>query len=82
MSRTYFNVLGEYGEEEEENSVEEEGSNGTEGFPAAVGEYEGTGRQTLAKSNQNCFPQSEPSFFAIMQQMTCIMANLQAASSS
>ncbi|MBW0503366.1 hypothetical protein O181_043081, partial [Austropuccinia psidii MF-1] len=51
---------GEDGEEEEENSVEEEESDGTEGIPA----------------------QSEPSLLAIMQQMTQIMANVQAASVS
>ncbi|MBW0588932.1 hypothetical protein O181_128647 [Austropuccinia psidii MF-1] len=34
---------GEDGEEEEENSVEEEGSHGTEGVPTPVGAYQGTG---------------------------------------
>ncbi|MBW0517694.1 hypothetical protein O181_057409 [Austropuccinia psidii MF-1] len=68
---------GEDGEEEEENSVEEEGSDGTEGVPAPVGAFQGTKGPTLAQYNQ-----PKPSFLAIMQQMTQIMANLQAASSS
>ncbi|MBW0550521.1 hypothetical protein O181_090236 [Austropuccinia psidii MF-1] len=61
-----FKGPGEDGEEEE--------SYGTEGVPAPVGESQGTGRPTLA--------QSEPSLLVIMQQMTQIMANLQAALSS
>ncbi|MBW0578444.1 hypothetical protein O181_118159, partial [Austropuccinia psidii MF-1] len=73
---------GEDGEEEKENSVEEEESDGTEGVPAPVGAYQGTGGPTLAQSNQPVSHQSEPSLLAIMQQMTQIMANLQAASSS
>ncbi|MBW0566885.1 hypothetical protein O181_106600 [Austropuccinia psidii MF-1] len=80
-SRTIFKGLGEDGEEEEENSVEEEESEGTEGVPAPVGAYQGTGGQTLAQSNQPVSHQSEPSLLAIMQQMTQIIANLQAASS-
>ncbi|MBW0508038.1 hypothetical protein O181_047753 [Austropuccinia psidii MF-1] len=43
---------------------------------------DGTGGPTLAQSNQPVSHQSEPSLLAIMQQMTQIMANLQAASSS
>ncbi|MBW0556503.1 hypothetical protein O181_096218 [Austropuccinia psidii MF-1] len=35
--RTTFKGPGEYGEEEEENSVEEEASDGTEGAPAPLG---------------------------------------------
>ncbi|MBW0505878.1 hypothetical protein O181_045593 [Austropuccinia psidii MF-1] len=70
-SRTILKGPGEYGEEEEENS------DGTEGAPAPVGVPQGTGGPTLAQSDQ-----SEPSLLAIMQQMTQIMANLQAASSS
>ncbi|MBW0588842.1 hypothetical protein O181_128557 [Austropuccinia psidii MF-1] len=62
--------------EEEKNSVEEEGSDGTEGVPSPVGASQGTGGPTLAQSNQ-----PEPSLLAIMQQMTHIMANLQVASS-
>ena len=82
MSRTSFKGPGEDGEEEEENSVEEEESEGTEGVPALVGASQGTGRPTLAQSNQPVSHQSEPSLSAIMQQMPQIMANLQAASSS
>ncbi|MBW0488626.1 hypothetical protein O181_028341 [Austropuccinia psidii MF-1] len=73
-SRTIFKGPGEDGEEEEENSVEEEESDGTEGVPAPVEAPQGTGGPTLA--------QSEPSLLAIMHQMTQIMANLQEASSS
>ncbi|MBW0553198.1 hypothetical protein O181_092913 [Austropuccinia psidii MF-1] len=72
----------EDGEEEEENSVEEEESDGTEGAPAPVGVPQGTGGSTLAQSDQPVSHQSEPCLLAIMQQMTQIMANLQAASSS
>ncbi|MBW0461149.1 hypothetical protein O181_000864 [Austropuccinia psidii MF-1] len=67
---------GEDGEEEEEES------DGTEGVPAPVGESQGTGRPTLAHSNQPVSHQSEPSLLAIMQKMIQIMANLQEASSS
>ncbi|MBW0486144.1 hypothetical protein O181_025859 [Austropuccinia psidii MF-1] len=68
--------------EEEENSVEKEELNGAEGVPAPVGESQGTGGPTLAQSNQPVSHQSEPYLLALMQQMTQIMANLQAASSS
>ncbi|MBW0499571.1 hypothetical protein O181_039286 [Austropuccinia psidii MF-1] len=51
LSRTTFKGPGEYGEEEE-NSVEEKGSDGTEGVPAPVGEYQGIGGPTLAQSDQ------------------------------
>ncbi|MBW0583575.1 hypothetical protein O181_123290, partial [Austropuccinia psidii MF-1] len=81
-SRTIFKGPGEDGEEEEENSVEEEESDGTEGVPAPVEASQGTGGPTLAQSNQPVSNQSEPSLLAIMKQMTEIMANLQAASSS
>ncbi|MBW0587066.1 hypothetical protein O181_126781, partial [Austropuccinia psidii MF-1] len=64
---------GEDGEEEEETYVEEEESDGTEDVPALVG-------ATLAQYNQPVSHQSEPSLLAIMQQMTQIKANLQAAS--
>ncbi|MBW0478192.1 hypothetical protein O181_017907 [Austropuccinia psidii MF-1] len=80
-ARTIFKGPGEDGEEEE-NSVEEEESNGTEGLPALVGASQGTGGPTLGQSDQHFSHQSEPSLLAIMQQMTQIMANLQAASSS
>ncbi|MBW0540461.1 hypothetical protein O181_080176 [Austropuccinia psidii MF-1] len=62
--------------------MEEEESEGTEGNPAPMGASQGTGRPTLAQSDQPVSHQSEPSLLAIMQQMTQIMANLQAASSS
>ncbi|MBW0589296.1 hypothetical protein O181_129011 [Austropuccinia psidii MF-1] len=75
-SRTIFKGPGEDGEEEEEES------DGTEGVPAPVEASQGTGAPTLAQSNQPVSHQSEPSLLAIMQQMTQIMANLQAASSS
>ncbi|MBW0537229.1 hypothetical protein O181_076944 [Austropuccinia psidii MF-1] len=80
-SRTIFRGPGEDGEEEE-NSVEEEGSDGTEGAPAPVGESQVTERPTLSQYNQPVSHQSEPSLLAIMQKMTEIMANIQAASSS
>ncbi|MBW0555793.1 hypothetical protein O181_095508 [Austropuccinia psidii MF-1] len=82
LSRTSLKVPGEDDENEEENSVEEEESDGTEATPAPVGEPQGTGRPTLAQSDQPVSHQSEPSLLAIMQQMTQVMANLQAASSS
>ncbi|MBW0466327.1 hypothetical protein O181_006042 [Austropuccinia psidii MF-1] len=77
LPRTTFKGPGEYGEEEEENSVEEEESDGTEGVPAPVGASQSTRGKILAQSNQ-----SEPSLLAIMPQMTHIMANIQEASSS
>ncbi|MBW0499566.1 hypothetical protein O181_039281 [Austropuccinia psidii MF-1] len=57
--------------EAEKNSVEEEGSDGTEDAPAPVWAYQSTGGPTLSQSNQ-----SPPSLLAIMQQMTQNMANL------
>ncbi|MBW0590406.1 hypothetical protein O181_130121 [Austropuccinia psidii MF-1] len=68
--------------EEEENSVEEEEPDGSEGAPAPVGVPQGTGGPTLAQSDQPVSHQSEPSLLAMMQQMTQIIANLQADSSS
>ncbi|MBW0499013.1 hypothetical protein O181_038728 [Austropuccinia psidii MF-1] len=82
MSRTIFSGPGEDGEEEEENSVEEEEFDGTEAAPAPVGESEGTRGPTLAQSDQPVSHQTEPSLLAIMQKITKIMANLQAAASS
>ncbi|MBW0518285.1 hypothetical protein O181_058000 [Austropuccinia psidii MF-1] len=79
LSRTTFKGPGE---EEEENYVEEEESDGTEGVPAPLGESQGTGGPTLANYNQPVSHQSEPSSLAIMQQTTQMMANLQAAPSS
>ncbi|MBW0573048.1 hypothetical protein O181_112763 [Austropuccinia psidii MF-1] len=81
-SRTIFRGPGEDCEEEEENSVEEEESDGTESVPAPEGASQGTGWSTLAQSNQPVSHHSEPSLLAIMQQMTQNMANTQAASSS
>ncbi|MBW0468792.1 hypothetical protein O181_008507 [Austropuccinia psidii MF-1] len=78
VTRTIFKGPGEDGEEEEENFVEEEDSDGTEGAPAPVGVSQGTGGPTLAQSDQPVSHQSEPSLLAIMQQMTQIMANIQA----
>ncbi|MBW0521173.1 hypothetical protein O181_060888 [Austropuccinia psidii MF-1] len=75
-SRTIFKGPGEDGEEEEENS------DGTEGVPAPVGASQGTGGPTLAQSDQPVSHQSEPSLLAIMQHMTQIMTNFQAASVS
>ncbi|MBW0583830.1 hypothetical protein O181_123545 [Austropuccinia psidii MF-1] len=66
-SRTIFRGPGEDGEEEEENSVEEEESDGTEGVPAPVEASQGTGGPTLAQPVSH---QSEPSLLALMQQMT------------
>ncbi|MBW0486820.1 hypothetical protein O181_026535 [Austropuccinia psidii MF-1] len=73
---------GEDGEEEEENPMEEEGSDGTEGVLAPLGASQGTGGPTTAQYNQPVFHNSEPSLLALIQKMTQIMANLQAASSS
>ncbi|MBW0558845.1 hypothetical protein O181_098560 [Austropuccinia psidii MF-1] len=82
LSRISLKAPGEDDEKEEENCVEDEESDGTEGAPDPVGVSQGTGRPTLAQSDQPVSHQSEPSLFAIIQQMTQIMANLQAASSS
>ncbi|MBW0523926.1 hypothetical protein O181_063641 [Austropuccinia psidii MF-1] len=82
LSRTSLKVPGEDDEVEGENLVEEEESDGTEAAPAPVGAPQGTGRPTLAQSDQPVSHQSAPFLLAIMQKMTQIMANLQAASSS
>ncbi|MBW0475178.1 hypothetical protein O181_014893 [Austropuccinia psidii MF-1] len=82
LLRTILKGPGADGEEEEKNSVEEEESDGTEGDPAPVGASQGTGGPTIAQSNQPVSHKSEPSLMDIMQQMTQVMANLQAASSS
>ncbi|MBW0478253.1 hypothetical protein O181_017968 [Austropuccinia psidii MF-1] len=71
---TTFKGPGEDGEEEE--------SDGTEDVPATVGESQSTGGPTLAQYKKPVSHQSEPSLLAIMQKMTQIMANLQAASYS
>ncbi|MBW0563842.1 hypothetical protein O181_103557 [Austropuccinia psidii MF-1] len=52
----------EDGEEEEENSVEEETSDGTEGATAPVGVSQGTGGPTLSQSDQPVSHQSELSY--------------------
>ncbi|MBW0558050.1 hypothetical protein O181_097765 [Austropuccinia psidii MF-1] len=80
--RTISRGPGEDGEEEKENSVEEEESDGTECVPAPEGESQGTGGPTLVSSDKPFSHQSEPSFLAIKQKMSQIMANLQADSSS
>ncbi|MBW0484685.1 hypothetical protein O181_024400 [Austropuccinia psidii MF-1] len=82
MSRTTFRGPGEDGQEEEENSVEGEESDGTEPAPAPVRASEGTRGPTIAQSDQPVSHQTEPSLLDIMQKMTQIMANLQAAASS
>ncbi|MBW0575892.1 hypothetical protein O181_115607 [Austropuccinia psidii MF-1] len=82
FSRTTFKGPGENGEEEEENSVEEEESDGTEVVPAPVGASQGTSGPTLAHSDQPVSHQFKLSLLDIMQKMTQIMANLQAALSS
>ncbi|MBW0554801.1 hypothetical protein O181_094516 [Austropuccinia psidii MF-1] len=66
----------------EDNEEEEEESDGTEAVPAPVGDSEGAGGLTLDQSNQPVSNQSETSLLSIMQKMTQIMANIQAASFS
>ncbi|MBW0466418.1 hypothetical protein O181_006133 [Austropuccinia psidii MF-1] len=80
--RTQFGRSSTIQEDQEANSVEEEEYDGTEGVPAPVGASQGTGGPALAQSNQPVSHHSEPSLLAIMQKMTQIRANLQAASSS
>ncbi|MBW0549644.1 hypothetical protein O181_089359 [Austropuccinia psidii MF-1] len=82
LSRTTFKGPGEDGEEEEENFVEVEESDDTEGVPASVGTSQGTEGPIIAQSNHPVSHKSEPSLLAIMEKMTQIMANIQAASSS
>ncbi|MBW0520694.1 hypothetical protein O181_060409 [Austropuccinia psidii MF-1] len=81
ISRTTFKGPCEYGEEEEEDYVEEEESDGTEGVPAPVGALQGTGGPTLAQSNNPISHQSRSFSLAIIHQMNQIMGNLQEASS-
>ncbi|MBW0486635.1 hypothetical protein O181_026350 [Austropuccinia psidii MF-1] len=52
LSRTTLKGPGEDGEEEEENYVEEEGSDGTEDIPAPMGASQGTGGPALAQFNK------------------------------
>ncbi|MBW0504301.1 hypothetical protein O181_044016 [Austropuccinia psidii MF-1] len=82
ISRTTLKGPGDNDAKKEENSVEEEELESTEAAPTAVVEYKGNGGPNLSQSNQPVYHQSEPSSLAIMQQMTQIRANLQAASSS
>ncbi|MBW0484443.1 hypothetical protein O181_024158 [Austropuccinia psidii MF-1] len=77
LSRTTFKGPGENSKEEEDNSVEEEESDGTEGVPAPVGASQVPGGPTLSQSNKPVYHQSEPPLFAIMQKITQTMANLQ-----
>ncbi|MBW0555098.1 hypothetical protein O181_094813 [Austropuccinia psidii MF-1] len=67
LSGTTFKGPVQNGEEEDENSVEEEESDGTEGVLAPVGAFQGTQKPTLAQSNKPSSHQSEPSLLAIMQ---------------
>ncbi|MBW0548855.1 hypothetical protein O181_088570, partial [Austropuccinia psidii MF-1] len=57
-------------------------TDGTEAAPAPVGASEGTRGPNLDHSDQLVSPQTEPSLLNIMQQVTQIMANLQASASS
>ncbi|MBW0485235.1 hypothetical protein O181_024950 [Austropuccinia psidii MF-1] len=75
-------VLGGNDAKEEGNSVEEEALDVTEAAPVPVEASQGTEGPTLAQNNNPVYNQSEPSLLAIMQQMTHIMVNLQAAPSS
>ncbi|MBW0526970.1 hypothetical protein O181_066685 [Austropuccinia psidii MF-1] len=76
LSKTTFKGPGEDGEEEEENYVEVEVSDGTEGVPAPVGTSQSTGGLTIAQCNKPDYHASRPSSLAIMQQITQIMANI------
>ncbi|MBW0503087.1 hypothetical protein O181_042802 [Austropuccinia psidii MF-1] len=82
LSKSTFEGSGEDGKEEEGNSVKEEDSYGNEGFPAAVGKSQVTGGPTLAQYNQPVSHKSELSLLAMFQQMTQIMTNVLADSSS
>ncbi|MBW0582897.1 hypothetical protein O181_122612 [Austropuccinia psidii MF-1] len=65
-SRTSLKVQGEADDEEEESSVEEKESDGTEGVPATVGASQSTGGLTLAQSDEPVSHQYEPYLLAIM----------------
>ncbi|MBW0538292.1 hypothetical protein O181_078007 [Austropuccinia psidii MF-1] len=82
ISRTTLKGPGEDDTEEEENSVKEEESDSTEAAPIPVRASQGTGRPTIAQSNQPVSHQSEPSLLDIKKQMIQIMANIQADLSS
>ncbi|MBW0562967.1 hypothetical protein O181_102682, partial [Austropuccinia psidii MF-1] len=60
ISRTTFKGPGKNDEEEEENSVDKEESDGTACVPSPMGESQGTGGPTLAQSTQPLPHQSEP----------------------
>ncbi|MBW0474949.1 hypothetical protein O181_014664 [Austropuccinia psidii MF-1] len=77
--QTIFKGPGEDSKEKEENSVQEEASEGTEGVAAPVGASQGAGGPALSQSNQPVSHLSEPLLLAFMQQMTQIMANPQAS---
>ncbi|MBW0479847.1 hypothetical protein O181_019562 [Austropuccinia psidii MF-1] len=81
MSKTSFKVLGEDCEEEE-NYVQEEGSEGIEGVFSLVGASEGTGGPALAQYHDPFSHQPEPYLLSVIKQMTQIMANIKAASFS
>ncbi|MBW0462743.1 hypothetical protein O181_002458 [Austropuccinia psidii MF-1] len=61
-SRTFFKCTGEDGEEEEENSVEEEGSDGTEGAPAPVWVPKMTQRMANLKADSSPESSRPPAF--------------------
>ncbi|MBW0552404.1 hypothetical protein O181_092119 [Austropuccinia psidii MF-1] len=82
LSSTTSRGPGEDYVDREGNSEEEKESESTEVSPATVGASQSTGGPTLAQSYQPVSYQYEPSLLAIMNQMTQIMANIQAASSS
>ncbi|MBW0480015.1 hypothetical protein O181_019730 [Austropuccinia psidii MF-1] len=73
---------GEYDAEEKEKYVEEEESDSFVASPAPLGESQGTGGPNLVHSDQLVSHKSEKSLLAIMQQVTQIITNLQAASLS
>ncbi|MBW0483009.1 hypothetical protein O181_022724 [Austropuccinia psidii MF-1] len=79
MSKTSIQGLVKDGEEDEDNSVEEEQSDGNRAATASVGASEMTGGPTLAQSNQLFSHYSYPSLLAIIKPITKIMAKLQAA---
>ncbi|MBW0578827.1 hypothetical protein O181_118542 [Austropuccinia psidii MF-1] len=82
ISRIALRGPGEYDTEEEEKYVEEEESDSFVPSPAPLGESQGTGGPNLVHSDQLASHQSEKSLLTIMQQVTQIMANLQAVSFS
>ncbi|MBW0509577.1 hypothetical protein O181_049292 [Austropuccinia psidii MF-1] len=80
ITRTTYKDPGENDADEEESSVEEEGSDSTEAAHTPVRESQGNGGVTISQSNQPASHQSGPSLLAIIHQKIHIMANLQAAS--